>query len=474
VKVALRRLLLLALLLAWGASSWWQASKPLPAGLHTASASCIVPAAELALIADISAADAWGRRVNSQGIFDEVLAVVRQARRFVLLDFALLGDAGSAGAPQRALARELAQALAAQRRAHPELRVLLITDPVNEAYAGAPAAPLELLRAAGIEVVTVDLDALRDSNLLWSGLWRLGVHWWDARAGAFGVALRRLNYKSDHRKVIIADDGAGALAALVGSANPDDPQSAWSNVALRAHGAALTTLLESELAVARFSGWRGASGPYTAAAEQCSAPGAELAPAARLQVLTEGAFGEALRSRLAATVRGDAVDVAMYYLGERAVQDALLGAARRGVAVRLILDPGEDDGASVLPNQPAATELVARSAGAIRVRWYRTHGERFHDALVMIYDRERLWLAVGSANLTRRSLDDYNLEADLAVECGRGTALAQQALGLFDSLWSNRAALGIEYTADFAVFADASQTDYWLGRLLEAVGFSAF
>ena len=65
--------------------------------------------------------------------------------------------------------------------------------------------------------------------------------------------------------------------------------------------------------------------------------------------------------------------------------DELLEAARRGVHVRLILDPSEDAttlSTTGLPNQPLASELVARSAGAVHVRWYRTHGERFHAAAV--------------------------------------------------------------------------------------------
>ena len=92
----------------------------------------------------------------------------------------------------------------------------------------------------------------------------------------------------------------------------------------------------------------------------------------------------------------------------------------------------------------------------------------------MIYGRERLWLTLGSANLTRRSLSDYNLEANLAVELARAAPLAQQALGYFDTLWGNRAGLGIEYTADFAAFANPAQSDYWLCRLLEGAGFAAF
>ena len=151
--------------------------------------------------------------------------------------------------------------------------------------------------------------------------------------------------------------------------------------------------------------------------------------------------------------------------------------ARVGVRVRLILDPnetGRSGGTSGLPNQPVASELVSRSGGAIRVRWYRTHGERFHAAVVMIYGTGRAWLTLGSAQLTRRNLDDYNLEANVAIEMARGAPLMQQALQYFDTLWSNRAGLGIEYTGDFAAFADPAQSDYWLYRVAEGTGFSPF
>ena len=177
-----------------------------------------------------------------------------------------------------------------------------------------------------------------------------------------------------------------------------------------------------------------------------------------------------------AAVAGDAIAVTAFYLAERGVAESLLAAARRGVSVRLILDPNEDASraGSGIPNQPLASELVSRSGGAIRVRWYRTHGERFHGALALVYDRERLWLTLGSADLTRRSLDDYNLEANLALEVRRGAPLAQQALDYFEALWSNQAALGIEYTADYAAFANPSQADYWLCRVLEGLGAAAF
>ncbi len=167
----------------------------------------------------------------------------------------------------------------------------------------------------------------------------------------------------------------------------------------------------------------------------------------------------------------------MFHVADRDVVEALLAASRRGVNVRLILDPNKDaygHTTSGLPNQPAASELVSESDGAIHVRWYRTHGEQFHSKLVMVYGPQRLWLTLGSASLTRRNLSDYNLEANLAVEVVRGSPLAIQTLEYFDTLWSNRASLGIEYTADFAAYADPAQGRYWFYRFLEGTGMADF
>jgi phosphatidylserine/phosphatidylglycerophosphate/cardiolipin synthase-like enzyme len=463
----------------WLAVAAWQTHKPLPPGMHVASPVCTVAASDVALFSDTTAADAYGRAIVSQQIFDEALRLVGTARRLVVLDYERLG---SAPAAQRHLAAELIDALIARRRALPQLHVLFITDPVNERY-GARASPeLERLRAAGIEVVLVRLPRLRDPNFLYSSLWRLTLNWWGGPPGEGGALAQELNFKAAHRKLLVADDGGEGLVALVGSLNPADEQSAWSNVALRFSGGAVRTLLASELAVARFSGWAGEAQALAPAANAPSACDAQAPPAltaenARVQLLTEGAIRRELLEQLHAAVAGESIDAALFRLADRGVIEALLDASRRGVHVRLILDPSEDVTTvtpSGLPNQPLASELVARSAGRLKVRWYRTHGERFHPALALVYGGERLWLLAGSANFTRRSLEDYNLEAGVAVTASGAAAPAQQARDYFDTLWSNRAALGVEYTADFAAFADPSQADYWLCRLLEGAGAAAF
>jgi PLD-like domain len=489
VRARWRRAVVLAVAAVWIAVIWRETHKPLPVGTHVASATCAMPAEAVTFIADITAADAYGHSAASQGIFDAVLAVVRGARRFIVLDYTAFGAGAPGPAPARHLAGELTDALLSRRREQPQLAVLFITDPVNEAYGAAHSEELQLLRAAGIEIVITDLERLRDSNFLYSSLWRLGLRWWDAPTGPLGVGSRRLNFKANGRKLVIADDGHGSLTAVIGSASPQDRQSGWSNLAAHVSGGPLQALLASELAVARFSGWRGSAASFTlpaasaaASADCAAAPGGappEAAPeaSARVQLLTEGAIRAELLGQLDAAAPSDSIDVAALHLADRDVIESLLAAARRGVNVRLVLDPnetGSSGGTDGLPNQPVASELVSRSGGAIRVRWYRTHGERFHGALVMVYGRQRMWLTLGSAQLTRRSLDDYNLAANVAIELGGSTPLAQQALQYFDTLWANRAALGIEYTADFAAFANPAQLDYWLYRLLEGSGFAPF
>jgi phosphatidylserine/phosphatidylglycerophosphate/cardiolipin synthase-like enzyme len=484
----------------WLALAGWEANKPLPPGVRTASAWHSVPVQDVSFIADITSADAYGREISSQAIFEETLKIIRGAHQFLVLDYFMFNSRHDGLDPTSPLLRPLSatlrDALIERRQAMPGLKVVFITDPINTLYGAASSPDLSLLRAAGIDVVLTDLDPLRDSNHLYSSAWRLAINWWgpNTRApGSFpnplddsdtplplGAWARLLNFKANQRKVVIGDDGSGGLVGVVGSANPHDASGADSNVAARVAGPVLSSLLESELNIARFSGWQGILAlppvtPEAAGADDTS----DLASGklARVQVLTEGAIHSELVEHIDGAARGESIDIAMFYVANRGVVEALLAAGRRGVSVRLILDPNKDaygHTTSGLPNQPAASELVSESDGAIHVRWYRTHGEQFHAKLVMIYGPQRLWLTLGSANLTTRSLEDYNLEANVAIEVGRGAPLANQALEYFDTLWSNRASLGIEYTADFAAYADPGQGHYWLYRFLEASGMSSF
>lgn len=486
-----------ALLGACVATGWWHTTKPLVAGTRVASDWVAVQASDILLLADVTTADAYGRHVVHQQIFDEWLRVIADARDFIVLDLFLFNShqgalAQAAVQPLRPLSRELRDALIAAKRAHPNLRILLLTDPINDVYGGDPSPDLAMLTTAGVDVVRSDLDALRDSNPAFSSLWRLGVAWWSSGTSAAGWLpnpldtgpsrvpfhswARLLNFKANHRKVVIADDGHKGLIGIVGSANPHDASSAHSNLALGVRGFALLPLLRSELDIARLSGWhRGL--PVSLTAPAVPAAAFDRGRTAFVRVLTEGGIDDAVLERIRAARSGDHIDAALFYLSDRDVIEALLDAAKRGVIIRILLDPNSDafgrkkDG---IPNRPVASELLAQSDGAIKVRWYRTHGEQFHVKMLAVRSADKLWFTLGSANFTRRNLEDYNLEANLAVEIATSAPLAAELGRWFDTLWENRAPSGIEYTTDFGTYADPAQTSYWAYRFMEATGLSTF
>ena len=203
----------------WLVVAGWEANKPLPPGVRTASAWHSVATQDVTFIADITSADACGRFVSSQAIFDETLKVVRGAREFLVLDYFMFNSRHDGLDPTSPLLRPLSEtlrdALIERRQALPDLKVLFITDPINSLYGATPSADLRLLRAAGIDVVVTDLDSLRDSNHFYSSAWRLAINWWSPNSqgtGSFpnpledsdaplplGAWARLLNFKANQR-----------------------------------------------------------------------------------------------------------------------------------------------------------------------------------------------------------------------------------------------------------------------------------
>jgi len=484
-----RQLVLLSLLAWWIAVGVWHSVKPMPPGTNVATEAAAVPAEDVQFLYDLTYADAHGRPLREHSIFDEVARIIDGAQRFIVADFFLVNDLmGATSQTHRPLSREIAEALIARKKARPELAVLFITDPINEIYGGMSAPFLDAMRRAGIDVVLTDLTVLRDSNFVYSPLWRTFVQWWsNSKSGGLlpnpfttepaPVTLRSwlalLNFKANHRKLIVADRADSSLVALVTSANPHDASSAHSNVAVRFIGPLAEQIVRSEISIARFSGWQGTFPVRTMQAD--SSPRDHDAP--QVQFLTEGAIREHPLEQIRACGPGDAVDIAVFYLSDRAIIEALLDAAARETTVRLILDPNRDafgrrkDG---VPNRPVANELVTRSNGKIQVRWYRTHGEQFHTKLVLIRRGDRLHASLGSANLTRRNLANYNLEANIAVTTSVDTPLAGEMLGYFERLWNSDGPPGTEFTASFETFKDDRRGRYWRYRLMEATGLSTF
>lgn len=478
----LRRILAL-ILLAWIASAVYHVYKPLPAG--TSLAGPLRSACDVALLTDITWTDPQGARHSDQHVFDEALRLIGQADRAIVADQFLFNDFGSEQAGEtryRKLSQELTDALIARKRARPQLTVVLITDPINTVYGGRASPHLDRLRAAGIEVVVTDLARLRTPNPAWSGLWQLCCRWagndsdggWLPNPlGPGKVGLRSwlalLNLNANHRKTLIVDQGDG-WTALVASANPHDASSLHGNVAVRFSGAAALDLLASERAVAAFSGaaWPRAlptAVPRESIVDTTSAP--------RVQVLTEARIRDALLAAVDGARGGDRLDIAVFYFSHRRLVDAVAAAHKRGVGVRVLLDPAEDAFGrkkNGVPNRQVAAELVA---AGVPLRWCDTHGEQCHAKLLLRTGSDgKIELIAGSANYTRRNLDDYNLESSVRVVALDDAPVAQQARAYFEQSWSN--AGGRTISADYAKYADDSALRKVWYRIAEASGLSSF
>ena len=469
------------LLAAWVAMGVYQVYKPLPAGVSQAGP--LRSARDVALLTDLTWTDRTGQRHSEQQVFDETLRLIGQAQKVIVADQFLFNDFGSPpDGPYRKLSQQLTQAMIARKRALPQLQAVLITDPINTVYGGLPSPHLQALRAAGVEVVVTDLRRLRAPNPAWSGLWQLCCSWagnddqggWLANPlGPGKVTLRSwlalLNLNANHRKTLVVDQGED-WTALVASANPHDASSLHGNVALRFSGAAALDLLASERAVAALSGaaWpRGLpnSVPPESIVDTTSAP--------RVQVLTEGKIRDGLLAAIDGARGGDRIDIAVFYFSQRRLVEAVIAAHQRGVAVRVLLDPNEDAFGrkkNGVPNRQVASEL--HEAG-VPLRWCDTHGEQCHAKLLLRSERGGgIELIAGSANYTRRNLDDYNLEASARVVALADAPVARQAAAYFERSWSNGD--GRQISVDYPRYADESQWRKLWYRFSEASGLSSF
>jgi phosphatidylserine/phosphatidylglycerophosphate/cardiolipin synthase-like enzyme len=88
-------------------------------------------------------------------------------------------------------------------------------------------------------------------------------------------------------------------------------------------------------------------------------------------------------------------------------------------------------------------------------------------------DRQgRSTVILGSANFTRRNLEDLNLETDIAIRGPKTTPIFQDVRKYVDLLWSNID--GREFSVDYIEYADNSFLRRLQYRWMEATGMSTF
>jgi len=473
--------ILLLVLIALGA---WHAYKPLPEGIrYTGNAA---PLLSPRLLTDTTRHFPNGKTQLDHEIFDEALRLIAQAEQFILIDMFLYNSTGAESVELRPLAHQLTTALVKKKQAIPDIDIVVISDPLNTFYGGTRSPEFEALKNAGIELIVTNLKPLRDSNPAWSAVWRLCCQWfgnnpdggWLPNAlGTEQTTLRSYlalpNFKANHRKVLVADSG-DQFRALITSANPHDGSSRHSNIGLMFSGPAIKDVIQSERAVAHMSGASTQTFDHWLN-EIATAKSPEPASSETIKLLTESAIRDQALDMIARSQSGEALDIAMFYFSHRPIIEALKAAQRRGVAIRLLLDANKDafgHEKNGIPNRPVGREL--HQAG-VAVRWCNTQGEQCHSKL-LTYTRNdgQLELLLGSANFTRRNLDDLNLESNVWLRVPNGHPVARKASEYFDQHWANEQANSAPLSLPYSDWTDNSRLKYWQYRVMEATGLSTF
>lgn len=406
--------------LTWAGVGFWNSVKPMPPGTHVTT---------LATRLGESQVEFMDESVERGLLVRRSVALIDGAEQLILLD-------------QCPLPGKIVEHLLTRKHQRPNLKIVLVTDPRNEVYGGTPAPVLAALEQSGVIVARTALDQLRDSNPLYSSAWRLLAGWWsdpfDEGPGHATLmsTLRRLNHQANGRRVLVADDGSGGWSSLVESSG---------NTGIDIRGHLARDIAASELLIARWSTDDDRL-PTQPAVEDRSMGTIDA------RFLTESGISAALDEALGVAGSGDTISVAAAALGERPIIHALLRADARGAHVQLLIDP------RVSANQAVAAELLRGSVGNVEVRWQAASESR----LVLVRHRNDVWLNVGSADLTRRDLDDLNLEANVELHMPARAAAARAAIDSFSKAWYGSAA--------YATHADETPNTYWRYRFTEFTG----
>jgi hypothetical protein len=417
------------LLLAWLALVFWNSAKPLPPGTHIVSQTSRLSEADV---------DFLYQSPQQPDIPAPEMAAIDRAEQLIVLD-------------ESPVTHELAQHLLARKRVRPTLKIVVVTDPRNQAFGGTPSQTLTSLEEAGIVVARARLDRLRDSNPLYSGLWRLLFGWWsdpfDEVPGQVTLPAwsRMQNSKTDQRQLLVADDGAGGWTNILATAG------APAGLILR--GPLARAIVTSELQMAAWS------------TDDDRLPvglpmGGRGVGSIDARFLTEGAIESALLDAIAAAGPDDHIYIAVENLSDRRLIAAALRAAERGARLQVLLARNR------IPNQAVAGELLHDGGGRIEVRWSPIQPGAAYPKLLVVRHRTDLWMNWGSANFTRRCLADLNLEASVELRMPARSAPARAVTDYFAKAWSNA-------TADPEPLDDSSAA-YWQYRFAEATGLSSF
>ncbi|WP_158068795.1 phospholipase D-like domain-containing protein [Domibacillus epiphyticus] len=427
--------------------------KPLPENISYESKEYLVSDGDIDFFYNVTG-ERNGRKFFKEEIFTRTLEIIDEADKFIVIDYFLFNSYHEKDKEYPGNVKNITDALLVKKRENPEMPIIFISDEVNSSYNSHNVPEFEQMKEAGIDVVMTNMDPLRDSTPVYSGIYRMLFTWFgDSHNGWLSNAfvetapdmtirsyLTLFNVKANHRKTLTTEK-----TTLISSANPHDASAYFANAAFEVKGALVNDMLKSEKAAADTR--RDTSFPK-------SVPEHQDRGSIRVQLVTEGKVQEAIRNEIAKTVKGDEIWLAMFYLADRTVVEGLTDAANRGVEVKLILDTNKNSFGrkkTGLPNVPMASELIEDTDGKVKVRWFVHYPEQFHPKMMYVKQKKESVIISGSANHTSRNLNNFNLETDVKISSANDSKIMTEVNNYFHMLWGNEGAV---YTADYHKHAE--------------------
>lgn len=420
------------------------------------------------------------KSIREQNIFNAQLELIEDAEEFIILDMFLFNDDYNRKFKMEypSISRQLTDSLIEKKRNNPNMKILFITDEINNYYGLYKSPYIGELEDHGIHVIITELENMRDSNPIYSGIWRTGFKWFptagkgwlpnpfrpDAKKFTLRGYLKLLNFKANHRKIIVSEKDA-----IISSMNPHDASGYHSNIGFKINGNILYDIILSEMEVARLSGYDGEWDfkPILNSNETQE----ELMVA---NLITEGKIRHSIIEEIENSHKGDKITIGMFYLSHRGIIKGLIDAANQGVDVKIVLDPNKDAFGiqkNGIPNRQVAYELKKKSKDSIEIRWYDTHGEQFHSKILLVEKKDKAIIIGGSANMTRRNINDYNLESNIRIETSKNSQLYMDVVEYFNRIWNNKDG---QYTIEYDKYSENSPIKSIIYRFQEWSGMCTY
>lgn len=411
-----------------------------------------------------------GKIKRRQVIFDEQLKMIDDSEEFILIDLFLFNDEYDKDKMSfKNQVSLMTDKLIEKKKENPNIDIVFITDEINNFYGAYTEDNIKRLKENGIDVTITDPNMIRDSNPTYSGFYKFYLNWMGSPEGgsiqnifapkgpkvSVRSFLKLLNFKANHRKVMVTEK-----CGLVSSSNPHDPSSNHSNVAVKFYGKAMEDLIQSELALVNNTH------PTIENFKVRDFEDKDI----YLRAISEKAIYRALKDNVDKASAGDVINIGIFYIADKKLLKDLSSASNRGVKINIVADLNKDAFGlekNGCPNRPALSELVDKNQN-INVRWYKTHGEQYHSKFAYFnYKNEKPRIILGSANFTRRNLQNYNLETDVEVVFNKNSDIYKELDNYYKNIWNN---VDGEYTLPFEQYYEDSIFLRTLWKIQESTG----